>query len=323
MSENPGHFTLYGRSPLFQLVFTLLIIATIGIALLLIMVTGGLLISGLDFNSLSDNFLGEIGEKHINLLRYLMISQEIALFVIPALIVRKLLIQPPNTSLNDFRFPYVNEIVIVIVLAFCVFPLTWFTGQLNAEMKLPEWLSGVEHWMRTQEDNATNVIELLVPQGSGWVLIVNLVIVSLMPAISEELLFRGVFQRIFCGFFKTCHPAIVITAFIFSSVHFQFYGFIPRFILGLVFGYLYYWGRTLWLPVTAHLVNNAVPVIAAYFQSSDSSLTVPDVSLWKQLVLLPVPVTLIIVILLYFRNRNADGSAPKTGLNQGNFQDQV
>ena len=93
---------------------------------------------------------------------------------------------------------------------------------------------------------------------------------AVLPAIGEELIFRGVFQKIFYDFFKSGHMAIWVTAFLFSALHFQFYGFIPRLILGLVFGYLFFWSGTLWLPVLSHFVNNAVPVIGVYIQGWDN-----------------------------------------------------
>lgn len=313
MSENRSHFTLDDKSPLLQLVITILIIMTIGMALLTVLVIGGIQFSGLHFNSLPDNFLTEIGHGNINLLRYFMITEEVALFVVPAVIVRKLLLSESQTSLKDFGLPRINEIAIVVVLAFCILPVTGIMGQLNAEMKLPDWLSGVEQWMRNKENAASDLINQLIPSETVGIMIINLIIIAVLPAISEELIFRGVFQRIFYGFFKSVHPAIWFTAFLFSAMHIQFYGFVPRFILGLVFGYLYFWGRTLWLPITAHFVNNAVPVIAAYFQGWDIANAPPEIALWKQLITLPVPVTIIVVILLYFRNRSKPEIVMKTG----------
>jgi hypothetical protein len=132
----------------------------------------------------------------------------------------------------------------------------------------------------------------------------NLVIIALTPAIAEELIFRGVFQRIFYNLFRSGHMAIWFTAFLFSTLHFQFFGFIPRFILGLVFGYLYFWSGTLWLPVISHFVNNAFPVVLAYTVGMDKLNAQIDIPLWKQAILLPLPVILSLVILNYFRNKS-------------------
>jgi membrane protease YdiL (CAAX protease family) len=133
---------------------------------------------------------------------------------------------------------------------------------------------------------------------------INLIMIAVLPALGEEFIFRGVFQKIFCRLFGSGHIAIWITAFIFSFVHLQFFGFLPRFILGLLFGYLFYWSRTLWLPVIAHFVNNAVPTFIAYFQGWESYSKDSDIALWKQIIGIPVPIIACTLILLYFRNKS-------------------
>ena len=132
----------------------------------------------------------------------------------------------------------------------------------------------------------------------------NLVIIALTPAIAEEFIFRGVFQKIFYGLLRSGHLAVWFTAFLFSTLHFQFFGFIPRFILGLVFGYLFFWSGTLWLPVISHFVNNAFPVVLVYIEGIDKLNAPIDVPLWKQAIGLPLPVILSLVILYYFWNKN-------------------
>lgn len=132
-------------------------------------------------------------------------------------------------------------------------------------------------------------------------MILNVLIIAVIPAIGEELIFRGVFQRIFYDLFKSGHVAVWITAFVFSAIHFQFFGFVPRFILGLVFGYLFLWSGTLWLPVISHFVNNAVPVIGAYIQGWDNVSSPPEITLWKKIIELSLPIIISIIILLLFQ----------------------
>ena len=98
----------------------------------------------------------------------------------------------------------------------------------------------------------------------------NLVIIAALPAIGEELIFRGVFQKILQNLFRSGHLSVWFTSFLFSAIHFQFYGFLPRFILGLIFGYLFLWSRNIWLPVIAHFINNAVPTVGAYIKGWDA-----------------------------------------------------
>ena len=127
--------------------------------------------------------------------------------------------------------------------------------------------------------------------------------IAILPAIGEEFLFRGVLQKLFCRLFKSDHLAIWLTAFIFSFFHFQFFGFVPRLILGLIFGYLFYWSGTLWLPVVAHFINNAVPTIQAYIEGYDAFSSAPDSSLLQQVIWLPIPLLVSILILSYFHKK--------------------
>jgi len=303
MTEIRSHFTLYGKSPLLQLGASLLIILTAGAVLFIALFLAGILISGRELETISASFLNDQGDGDINLLRYILIIQEIAVLMVPALLIRQILLDVGQRSHKDFGFPHFNELALVVMLAFCLFPVSGITAELNSHMQFPNWLSGVEEWMRYKEDEAAGLINMILPSDTVGIMFLNLVIVALLPAISEELLFRGVFQRIFYGFFKSPHGAIWLTASLFSAIHLQFYGFIPRLILGLAFGYLYYWGGTLWLPVLAHFVNNAVPVVTGYLNIIDTSGADADIDLWKQLLILPAPLIFSAVILLYFRNK--------------------
>ena len=192
-----------------------------------------------------------------------------------------LLMKRPGSKLTELKIPDIKEIGLVILLTICIFPVSSFTGQINSAIHLPSWLSGVERWMIEKEQSADNLIDSIVVSDTFRMMSLNLVIIALIPAISEEMIFRGVLQRIFTRLFKSGHFAILFTAIIFSAIHFQFLGFIPRFILGLIFGYLFFWGRTLWLPIVSHFVNNAFPVIMTYVQGLEKTNATPDFPLWK------------------------------------------
>lgn len=301
MTDKRTYFTLYGKSPLYQLFVSMLIIMGIGIFLFSLLLLLGTQIFGSDY-SIVDSPATVASQKDIMFLRYVMISQGIALFVIPALIILTLNKPPGRFSMPELKLPQLNDLALVIILAFCIFPLTSFTGQLNSGLLLPDWLSGVQEWMEVKEDNANNMIEALIVSNSSEVLILNLFMIAVLPALGEELIFRGVFQKIGYRLFKSGHLAVWIVAFLFSALHFQFFGFIPRFILGLFFGYLFLWGGTLWLPVLAHFVNNAVPVIGVYIKGWESMNNIQDISFWKQLTGLAIPLVISLLIMQYFRN---------------------
>jgi CAAX protease family protein len=301
MTDNRTNFTLYGKSPLYQLFVSMLIILGIGIFLFSLSLLLGIQIFDSNY-SVIENPATLTSKKDIMFLRYVMISQEIALFVIPALIILTLNKPRGSFGLEELKRPQLNDLALVIILAFCIFPLTSFTGQLNSGLLLPDWLSGVQEWMEEKEDNANNMIETLIVSNSLGVLILNLFMIAVLPALGEELIFRGVLQKIAYRLFKSGHLAVWVVAFLFSALHFQFFGFIPRFILGLFFGYLFLWGGTLWLPVLAHFVNNAVPVIGVYIKGWDTMKSIQDICFWKQLIGLTIPLVISLLIMQYFKN---------------------
>lgn len=152
----------------------------------------------------------------------------------------------------------------VLVLVFAAMPLINWTGEVNSHLALPEFLSGLENWMRVKEDNLKELTKIFLQMNTPGDLAVNLIIVALLAAVGEELLFRGALQNTFSELFKNTHTAVWITAILFSALHAQFYGFIPRMLLGVVLGYLYVWSGSLWLSVLFHFLNNGMAVLFAY-----------------------------------------------------------
>jgi uncharacterized protein len=302
MNENKRYFTLNGMPPILQLFFSLVIILIVGTLLFYLLLGLCSLILDIDLATLVNSISPVPGERNVVMLRLLMIAQDISLFIVPGIIILMMMRPPLPGNRLKLELPHYKEVVMVIILGFCIFPVTSFTGQINSEMHLPEWLLGVEKWMIEKEDLANGAIDLLVTSHTFGIMILNILIVAVLPAIGEELIFRGVFQKILSSIFRSGHLSIWFTAFMFSALHLQFFGFIPRFILGLVFGYLYFWSGTLWLPVISHFVNNAVPVVMAFLQGIDKLNVPTEIPLWKQALGLPVPVFISLVILIYFRN---------------------
>jgi uncharacterized protein len=102
-------------------------------------------------------------------------------------------------------------------------------------------------------------------------LIANLIIIAVLPGIGEELIFRGILQKQVGLMLKNPIAAIWIAGFIFSAIHLQFEGFLPRMALGVVLGYLYHWTQNLWVPIIAHAFNNGIQVIVIYYTGIDAT----------------------------------------------------
>lgn len=149
----------------------------------------------------------------------------------------------------------------VVLLSPVINVLSW----VNRQMVLPDFLAPVEQWMRLQEEQAQRLVEVMLSGGGIISLLANLIVVAVTAAVVEEFFFRGVMQRILGRCMSNHHLVIWLTAFLFSAFHLQFFGFIPRLVLGAYLGYLLYWSRSIWVPVFAHFVNNAVVVVAMSF----------------------------------------------------------
>lgn len=154
-----------------------------------------------------------------------------------------------------------QQVVLSVLLVLVSIPfLNWLTAW-NEGLSLPSSLSELQEWMRLCEDEASALTERFLSVNSVGGLLLNLLSVALIPAVCEELFFRGFLQNIFSER-MSAHAAVWLSAFLFSFIHFQFFGFFPRLLLGVAFGYLYFSTGSLWMPVLAHFVNNALVVAA-------------------------------------------------------------
>ncbi len=145
--------------------------------------------------------------------------------------------------------------ILVIILAF---PFVFWLGQINQHIPLPKWMTALE------KDSAKQ-LEALLKVNNPMDIVVNLIIIAALPAICEELCFRGALQRILIQCTRSPWLGIIITSILFSALHLQFQGFLPRMFLGIVLGALYWYSGSLWTSILAHFVNNAVQVIVVSF----------------------------------------------------------
>ena len=160
-------------------------------------------------------------------------------------------------------FPLPKVLIFSFLFLVISLPLVGFSGWLNQLLPLPEWATNVE------ADTAKMISALLsVDSPLEWIL--NLLVIAAIPALGEELFFRGIVQTKLINYFKSPHLAIWMGALFFSVFHFQFEGLFPRILLGAVLGYLYYWSNNLWIPIILHFFNNAILVSAPYFAISDT-----------------------------------------------------
>lgn len=152
--------------------------------------------------------------------------------------------------------------VSVFIVSYC---MVSFLAQWNKGMVLPASMREIEELLRHMENEALKATNLLLSGKTTGVLILNLIVVAGLAAISEEMFFRGALQQFIQEKFPNGHVAVWMAALVFSIVHFQFYGFLPRLLLGALMGYLFLYTRNLWIPILFHFINNAFIVVMHYF----------------------------------------------------------
>lgn len=202
-----------------------------------------------------------------NFIYILLLAGSIGTFLLPAVflqvIERRYFAYFPVASQRKFIFYLLSFLFLLSVN-----PLLGLVSEWNRGMSLPESMSGVEIWMREKEDQMALLTQNLVMTTSAWQLASNILVFAVVPAICEEFFFRGSVQGIAKRMLNNDHMAIWVTAVVFSAIHLQFYGFLPRVFLGAIFGYMLVWTQNIWVPVFAHFVNNASVTIVAFIFAS-------------------------------------------------------
>jgi len=206
--------------------------------------------------------------SNIGFMKYLQTVISLGTFVVPPFIIAYVFKGQIAEYLFLNKNPHLFPILLVAIIMIMAIPFINFLAEWNSKLSLPEWLSGIENFMKTAEKDAEKLVLAFLKADGLGTLFINLFIIAIIPAVGEELLFRGVFQRIITDWTRNAHVGVWIAAFMFSAMHFQFYGFVPRMLMGVLFGYLLVWSKNMWLPIAAHFVNNAFAVIAYYLMDT-------------------------------------------------------
>ena len=182
------------------------------------------------------------------------------MFIAPPLVLYAFTRTEPMRQIGFRKPAHWWMLLVGIALMFVSLPLTNILGTWNENANFGETL---ERLLKMMEDMAGDLTDRMLQVDTFWGLLGNLLVIALIPAIGEELTFRGVLQQALTRKMNV-HVAVFLTAFIFSFIHFQFYGFLPRMFLGLLLGYLFYYSGSLWTSILMHFVNNGAAVVVAY-----------------------------------------------------------
>jgi membrane protease YdiL (CAAX protease family) len=249
------------RSPFSMIIYSSLAVILIGLAFQLV----GLLLATQIFGISAIDLLdlgGDMDKNTVNAVKLLQIIGALGTFVFSSFIISYLY----TGSLTKFFLFGKNidmkAILLLIVIMFAILPFINLISELNMRFHFP--FDGIENYFRNMEEQSESLMLTLLKADTFGTLLINLFMIAIIPAIGEELVFRGLIQKHLTDFFKNPHIAIFLASMIFSLAHFQIYSFLPRLFLGMILGYTYFYGKSLWYPMIGHLLNNSLGVIFYY-----------------------------------------------------------
>ena len=212
--------------------------------------------------------LSDVDKTATSSLKWLQCIQTFSLFLLPALLCAWVW----EEKHRPFRWLRMDKMIswhvvgLAALVMVCAIPGINLLADLNNRIVLPECLSSLEQFFRQMEEEAALLTKRFMQADNVWVMMINMGLMAVLPALAEEISFRGVLQQLLSG--MRTHVAIWLTAVIFSAIHMQFYGFIPRMLMGALFGYVFVWTGSLWVPIVMHFVNNGMAVLLYYILSS-------------------------------------------------------
>lgn len=199
----------------------------------------------------------------VNALKVVQMLNTAGGLLLPAILFMWLCNRPDSGSM--YRFHLIPWLIAASVALIVVAqPVVGLANELNSHLALPGWLSDVKTWMKDKENINAQVTDAFLSTTSSMGFLVNVLMIAILPALAEEILFRGALAGLLKDWTKNVHAAVLISSLVFAAIHLQFYGFLPRFLLGMLLGYLFFWSGSIWLPVTAHFTNNFLSVFIEF-----------------------------------------------------------
>ena len=241
-------------------------------------------------------FITKSNPQDLNSLRFMQISSQLFTFVFPPIAYAFLVKEKPVNALG-LKNAKILWFLIGTAMIFAIMPLNSILAEWNAGLKLPESLSALEQMIKDMQESASAMIEKFVSVDTIGGLMLNLFMIAGLAALGEELLFRSIIQTSLIKICKNAHVGILIASAIFSFIHLEFYGFVPRLILGMLLGYMFYFSGSIWVPMLMHFLNNGTVVLIYFLNNKD--ITNIDVDTFGQ-TSIPILIVSIVVMIALF-----------------------
>ena len=202
--------------------------------------------------------------KTVMMMKFFQILSQLGIFVFPAFAFAYLYQKDYRGFLGIKQLPSIKIFLIALVAISFSLPFIGLLVEWNQAMVLPDFMAGIEDWMRSKEAEAKQMTEIFLRAGTLADLLLNFIMIGFLAGLGEELLFRGTLQNMILRKYHNPHLAVWLAAIIFSAFHLQFFGFLPRMVLGAFFGYIYLWTNNLWIPAGMHTLFNSITIFGSY-----------------------------------------------------------
>lgn len=244
----------------------------------------------------------------VEITRYLQILLSIGIFGVPPLVF-VLLSKPRDWSLLSLnRVPKFQLMALTVLLVAFSLPVVTWALEVNQGLQLPAEL---ESQLRAIEERNAEFLKMVLTMNNLTDFLLNFLMIAIIPPIVEELLFRGALQQLIQKQTGP-HVAIILAGAFFSMIHMEFYGFFPRFLLGVMLGYLFYWSGSLWVPIFAHFLHNGVQVLLLYlYQRGAIDTDIEQMESFPPYVTMGA--TILFFVTLYIFDRAANNETPQDG----------
>ena len=242
----------------------------------------------------------------INLIKAAQGISHVMMFTLPPIGLYLLTREKPMQEIGFRKFNPTWAFFAGLALMFISLPITNLLTEWNGQMNFGDVFAKLEALLKSMEDAAEALTERMLNVDTFGGLLLNLLVIALIPAIGEELTFRGVLQQALTKRCKSPHVAIILTAAIFSFIHFQFYGFLPRMFLGLILGYMFYATGSIWTSIGMHFLNNGTAVVVYYLDNKgiiDAEVDTFGATSNVFLITLSMAATIVIIALAMKKNK--------------------
>ncbi len=262
--------------PARQFLLSALVMICLWIIFQLAAVFSGMAIFGLNINQVA-GALEALGDPAVvSFLKYVQLLSSVGMFIVSALAAAWFIDVDPLGYLGLRNRPGWRYTLAGVALFLLIIPFNNFLTYFNENLHFPSFLGWLESYFREKEDQMDGIMKAFLKPGFFGGLWFNLIVVAVIPAIGEELIFRGLVQKLFHKWFGRIFPAILVTSLLFAAMHFQFLSFLPRFSLGLILGFIFYRSGSIWLVMLLHLLNNATAVVYYYYNGFEGQSYIED-----------------------------------------------